>query len=267
MAKTTAISWCDSTVNPVVGCPGCELGEDCYARRMCARYGMRPGWPDDFGWPILKWTVMAEAYRWPDLTGTARPDKPWINGAPRLIFVGDLGDVFGASVVGPGRHAFADWIVGELTRMAASPHVFLLLTKWPEVAKDMLRGKQCPANVWLGVSVCDASTVHRIETLREVEVWHRFVSFEPLRGDMPGELDLRGINWAIVGGQSGKNWEKSMKYDWSAWCGWAEHIRTVCDQDGVPYFFKQKPGARPGEGPLLFGREYRGMPAALTKRG
>jgi protein gp37 len=261
MGKTTAIAWADSTVNPVIGCPGCELGGDCYARRFVARHEGRKGWPHRFHDPILKPEVMAEAYRWPDLAGTDRPDKPWLSGLPRLVFVSDLGDVFGA-IAGPYpqefRRSVRDWLRDELRRMAGSPHRFLILTKWPAVARGVLRGQQCPPNVWLGVSVCDASTKPRIAALlRNVDIQHRFVSFEPLRGAV-GNLDLRGIDWVIVGGQSGPGWLSPTHPE--PWPALAGEIRQSCVTYGVPFFFKQQPGAHPGSEPYLCGRQYREVP-------
>jgi protein gp37 len=261
MGKTTSIAWADSTVNPVIGCPGCEIVEDCYARRLVARHEGRKGWPLKFSEPILKHGAMDEAYRWLDLTGTERPDKPWLNGLPRMIFVSDLGDVFGA-IGGPYPQAFCDavrdWLLAELRRMAGSPHRFLMLTKWPGVARDVLYGKQCPPNFWLGVSVCDETTMHRIDTLQTIEGLHRFVSFEPLRG-RTGKVDLHGIDWVIVGGQSGPKWDAQTHPE--PWPELASEIRWYCVFDGcVPFFFKQQPGPRPGTEPYLRGCAYRNLP-------
>lgn len=96
MSKVTDIQWCDSTVNPVMGCSGCELWNNdrhtCYAGQLHVRWPRHPGFSTDFLTPKLFPGRMADAARWSDLSGCKRPGKPWLDGLPRLIFVSDMGD-------------------------------------------------------------------------------------------------------------------------------------------------------------------------------
>ena len=120
MGRKTTIPWCDSSVNPVVGCDGCELHHagveesHCYAARLVARYAGRPGWPASFDKPAIFAGRIEQACRWSNLTGKDRPDKPWLNGYPRTIFLGDLGDAFTESLP-------ADWLTPYLVPMARAP--------------------------------------------------------------------------------------------------------------------------------------------------
>mgnify|MGYP001310506246 CR=1 FL=1 len=118
MARTTAIQWCDSTVNPVMGCAGCELyvpgkGGPCYAGADHERKGQHSdGFAPEFLLPTVFPGRVAEAARWPDLRGTTRAGKPWLDGTPRLIFVSDMGDALSDAPFGrehePGR-----WVMAE----------------------------------------------------------------------------------------------------------------------------------------------------------
>jgi len=102
MPKDTNIHWCDSSVNLMMGCDGCELWREgsrhCYAGTLTLRHAGRKGWPESFDRPRLFPERLAGALRWPDLTGTARPGKPWLDGLPRVVFVNDMGDTFTESL-------------------------------------------------------------------------------------------------------------------------------------------------------------------------
>jgi protein gp37 len=99
--KDTNIQWCDSTVNPVAGCAGCELwtasAKRCYAGFLHTRFPTNPGFSPEFLKPKLFLGRMADAAAWPDLIGTRRPEKPWLDSLPRLIFVSDMGDALVSS--------------------------------------------------------------------------------------------------------------------------------------------------------------------------
>jgi len=130
VGKKTKIEYADSSLNLMMGCQGCELydpepGENhCYAASMIRRYAGRKGWPESFTEPAYFPERLEQVLKWSDLTGTERPDKPWLNGMPRVVFVNDLGDGF-APNVDPQR-----WLTKEaLIRMGDSPHIWLLLTK------------------------------------------------------------------------------------------------------------------------------------------
>jgi len=102
MGIKTNIEYCDSTINPIVGCEGCELWaagrpdeeQHCYAATLCKRWAGKKGWPAAFDQPEYFPGRMEQALGWPDLTGKERADKPWLNGYPRLIFLNDLSDTF-----------------------------------------------------------------------------------------------------------------------------------------------------------------------------
>jgi len=128
MAKTTDIQWADSALNLFVGCDSpCEIAEWCYARRLVERFAGRPGWPARFERPKLFPERLSPALRWPDLTGSDRPEKPWLDGMPRIVFVNDLAETFGPWIAGYLN------LLGKLcARMAESAHVWILVTKQPE---------------------------------------------------------------------------------------------------------------------------------------
>lgn len=167
---------------------------------------------------------------------------------PRKIFVNSMSDLFHESMPDDFlKNCFqvmekADW------------HVYQILTKRPErmlsFAKDY---RVIPAHIWLGTSVELAMYKTRIETLRKVPVKTRFISFEPLLGAI-GEVDLNGISWAIVGGESGHNY-RPVKLEW------VREIRKQCKEQGVAFFFKQWGGRTPKSGGrILDGKEWNEYP-------
>ena len=180
MARETDIEWCDSTLNLMMGCNGCELfnpktGEgDCYAFLLTRRYGGRKGWPASFDQPSLFLDRLESALRWPDLTGTKRPDKPWLDGLPRMIFLNDMGDTFTESLP-------IDWLLPILPRLAASPHHWMLLTKRGRRMRQLSEMCSLPGNVWPGVSVTTQARTRRIDELVKVKGGGpKWISAEPL---------------------------------------------------------------------------------------
>lgn len=248
MAKKTKIEWCDSTLNLSMGCDGCELWNrkagvsHCYAGRLTDRYGGGKGWPDQFESPRLFLNRLGPALKLPDLTGTERPDKPWLNGMPRLIFLGDMGDTWTESL------DTEQWILPALQRMAASPHQFLMLTKRPGRMAEFTERHPLPKNVWPMTTVTSQKTLMRAYWLRKVRGGGpKALSCEPLLGplDLSGYLGtllpsehgehnycVRGIDWVIDGGESGPN-ARPMHPDWP------RSLRDQCVEAGVPYFHKQ----------------------------
>lgn len=252
MGITTAIQWCDSTCNPAVGCAGCELHpEHCYAKQWCDRWAGRGGYPKRFESPELFPGRIEAALAWPDLTGRDRPDKPWLNGMPRVIFLCDLGDPFT-----PGLPR--EWLVKHVSEMAQR-HIWILLTKWPARMGTFVEWWQkrfrerWPRNIWLGTSVTSEQNVGRIAQLLQVPAPVRLVSMEPLLesirlplGDEIEEAERwqcgqRGcgmgmhgesIDWVIVGGESGPR-ARPCKVDW------IRSAREECKAAGVPCFIKQ----------------------------
>lgn len=266
MGQTTTIEWCDSTVNPVMGCAGCELWgkgrRTCYAGHLHERRAGQAGFAAAFTAPKLFPGRTADAAAWPDLTGTARPDKPWLDGRPRMIFVSDMGDALSErGVVGaddrpvPGGAVPFDFLKEEVVDAAVSPtgrrHRWLWLTKRPNRLQeffDWLRkehGLGVPANLWLGTSATTSGNVIRADTLAAVggpQAVH-FLSAEPLWEElrhMPLVID--GLAWVIAGGES-RQGGPARPFD----CDWARRLRDRCAAAGVPFFLKQL-GSNPHDG-------------------
>lgn len=266
MGKTTAISWCDSTVNPIMGCSGCELYPNhCYANALVTRHAGKKGWPDAFTKPKMFLDRVDEALAWKDLTGTERPDKPWLNGMPRIVSVNDLGDSFSPAVT----LAQTAKVVGMFSAFANSPHQWLFLTKWPKrmaTAVAMYTSRflrELPRNIWLGVSVTDQKTADaRVKELVKIPAAVRFVSAEPMLGRIEfrlfdtmvvdGREPASGgagygnggkranlISWIILGGESGPNFRTLDIVG-------LELAVNQCMEAGVRCFVKQDSGQRPG---------------------
>ena len=243
----TKIEWADRVWNPVAGCtivsPGCT---NCYAMRMAHRIGKSLGAKKKYG----GLTKVVNGH--PVWTGEVRLvesalDLPFRWKKPARIFVNSMSDLFHEDV--PDKWLFA--IMGPM--IAASWHTFLVLTKRPERMRAFIKKRGYPAfpNIWWGVSVEDRERLSRIGILRGTPAAIRFISFEPLLEDM-GEIDLRGIHWVIVGGESGPG-ARPMHPDW------ARSIRDQCRSAGVAFFMKQmnKKTAIPDD---LFIREFPDAP-------
>ncbi len=234
MAKGSGIEWTESTWNPVTGCskvsPGCK---HCYAERMAKRLqAMRqPNYADGFR-VALHEHVLQLPLAWKK---------------PQTVFVNSMSDIFHDEV--------PDDFIGRVfdVMRQARWNTFQVLTKRAERLETFGGQIDWPANVWMGVSVESREYLHRIERLRRTPACVRFVSFEPLLGPL-GDLNLDGIHWAIVGGESGPG-ARPMEESW---------VRDICDQcaaSGVPFFFKQWGGTHKRRaGRTLDGRTYSEMP-------
>jgi protein gp37 len=168
-----------------------------------------------------------------------------------MIFVNSMSDLF--------HHAVPDEFVLRVfeTMRRAHWHTFQVLTKRSERLAVMANDLTWPENVWSGVSVENHEYLYRIDHLRPVPAAVRFLSLEPLLGPLP-RLNLDGINWVIVGGESGPG-ARPMNRDWVL------DIHRQCETAGVPFFFKQWGGVRKHEtGRLLDGRTWDGMPRLAT---
>jgi protein gp37 len=238
VADGSAIEWTDATWNPVTGCTKITAGCDhCYAARFAERFRGVPGHPFESGFDL---TLRPERLRQP---------LSWRR--PRMIFVNSMSDLFHKDVP-------SDFVDGVFDTMEeAHWHVFQVLTKRSSLMQRYLERRYAerasPPNVWLGVSVEEAAAKSRIAHLREVPAAVRFLSIEPLIGPV-GEMDLTGIHWVIVGGESGPG-ARPMQIDW------AREVRNECERQGVAFFFKQWGGLRPKTGGReLDGREWNEMP-------
>jgi protein gp37 len=247
MADTT-IEWTDATWNPVAGCTVLTAGcTNCYAMRMAAR--LEAMGVDKYVGLTRKSGGRA---KW---TGKISLDHKALSvpaawSRPRRVFVNSMSDLFHQDV--PATFIADVWRVMQDTPR----HTYQILTKRPDLMAEIVPMLARLPNVWLGTSVEDARVLHRIDELRRVPAYVRFISFEPLIGSVAGS-DLAGIHWAIVGGESGPN---SRHMD-PAWVG---EIETMCRRAGTAFFFKQWGGKnKKVAGRLLNGRTYDEMPTTL----
>jgi len=234
MAQNSDIEWTEATWNPVTGCtkisPGCK---HCYAERMANRLAA-------MGVPQYRRGFEVAVH--PRLLSLPTQWKK-----PRVIFVNSMSDLFHEGV----PLGFVMQVFEVMER--AGQHTFQILTKRPETAERYAGQLPWPANVWLGTSVESALFLHRVRALRRIPAQTRFQSLEPLLGPLPS-LDLRGIDWVIVGGESGPG-ARTMKAEW------VTQIRDICLAQGVRFFFKQWGGVnKKRNGRLLEGRTWDEVP-------
>jgi protein gp37 len=235
MAQTSKIEWTDATWNPVRGCtkisPGCK---HCYAQTFAERFRGVKGHPYEQGFDLrLVPEKLADPFQW---------------SSPKTIFVNSMSDLFQPLV--PEEYVAK---VGSVMRHA-NWHTYQVLTKRSERMRDLLNGPlsevALQSHIWWGVSVEDRKHgLPRIAHLQTTNAEVRFLSVEPLLEDL-GELNLDGISWVIVGGESGPG-ARPMKREW------AESVQEQCEKAKVPFFFKQWGGVRKKvHGRLLNGRTY-----------
>ena len=228
MAAKSSIEWTDMTWNPVTGCVKVSQGcKHCYAERMAKRLmAMGSARYEDGFRPTLHDDLIDLPRRWK---------------APRTVFVNSMSDLFQEAVP-------ADFIRKVFDTMAACPqHSFQVLTKRAARLVELSGNLPWPENVWMGVSVESARAVNRVDHLRQVPAAVRFLSCEPLISSL-GNLNLEGIHWVIVGGESGPGARPMREV-------WVQDIRTQCESRGVSFFFKQWGGVRKER----FGRELNGQ--------
>jgi protein gp37 len=243
----TSIEWTDATWNPVAGCTVITAGcTNCYAMRMAARL-------DAMGQRKYRGLTRRSGRRavW---TGKVRTDEAALKvpaswSKPRKVFVNSMSDLFHDKV--PAAFIKRVWDVMKTTPR----HTYQILTKRPDRMADILRrdGFEVLPNVWLGTSVEDARVLDRLDHLRRVPAAIRFVSFEPLIGSV-AEANLKGIHWAIIGGESGPR-SRSMEPSW------VDEIEALCRRYHTAFFFKQWGGVnKKATGRLLRGQTFDEMP-------
>ncbi len=264
MAITTPIAWCDSVVNPVMGCnPTCELMDGrqaCYAFQGHQMRGNNPGWATDFFQPTLYEGRMKKAAGWRDLTGTKRiaikkiHPKPWLDGQPRMIFISDEGEalsdrncIYANGQPTPGGAVPFGFLKEEVIDAVVSPngqrHIWLWLTKRPERMAQFSEwllnshGILWPCNLWAGTTITAKRVLYRAEML--AHVGHadtvRFLSVEPLWEEVSLSDHLAHVAWVIVGGESKQCKGPSKLFE----CNWARRLRDECAAAGVAFFMKQ----------------------------
>lgn len=236
----TSIEWTDATWNPVAGCSVITAGcTNCYAMRMAARL-------DAMGVEKYSGLTRKSGGRavW---TGKIKLDEkslaiPMSWSKPRKVFVNSMSDLFHTDVP-------VEFIARVWRAMKETPrHTYQILTKRPDRMAEVLSRApfEILPNVWLGTSVEDERVLARLDDLRRVPAAIRFVSFEPLIGSVRAG-DLTGIQWAIVGGESGP---KARPMDEK----WVEEIHSLCVDAETAFFFKQWGGRNK----KAAGRRYRG---------
>jgi len=252
----TGIIWTEKTWNPVTGCKqitsGCAY---CYAKTIAER--MRgQAFPNGFGLTYRPHRLN-EPYRWKE---------------PTLAFVNSMSDLFWEEITDEYRDRVLDVIEDN------PQHQFQVLTKRHDVMLRYAKRRKLPANFWAGVTIEDAKNYAlRIEALRKVDAEIRFISFEPLIGDIGQSLDLSAIQWVITGGESGTHlWHPKLMEqralvlydrDVKKWLpkphavDWIRRIRDNAIINGTAYFHKQWGGSYPeAAGRVLDGRTWNEMP-------
>jgi len=234
MATKSAIEWTESTWNPVTGCTKISAGcKNCYAERMAKRLKAmgQPNYANGFNVTIQQ-HMFELPLRWK---------------TPQMIFVNSMSDLFHEKV----SNDFIFQIFDVMNR--AHWHVFQILTKRSDRLMNLSAVLKWSPNIWMGVTVENEDHTFRIDHLRKTTALTKFLSLEPLLGPLPN-LNLKGIDWAIVGGESGPN-ARPMKKEW------ATDILYQCKKQNVPFFFKQWGGVNKKKaGRSLEGRIWDDMP-------
>jgi len=237
MAVNSGIEWTESTWNPVTGCTKISAGcLNCYAERMAKRLKAmgQENYRNGFK-PTCHPHVLEMPLRWKK---------------PQMVFVNSMSDLFHEQV--PEEFIFDIFDIMN----KAPQHQFQILTKRAERLLKLAPSLRWAENIWMGVTVESADYKERIDYLRYTSAQIKFLSLEPLLGDL-GQLDLNGIDWVIAGGESGPG-ARPMQIEW------VRNIRKQCVSEDVPFFFKQWGGINKKKaGRILDGRIWNQMPLAV----
>ncbi|WP_282787733.1 DUF5131 family protein [Flavobacterium croceum] len=239
--KYSKIEWTDATWNPSTGCNKVTSGcKNCYAETMAKRLQAMgtQGYENGFEFTLM-----------PD-----RLELPKKIKKPTKFFVNSMSDLFHEKM----PFDFLDKVFETIEHTPI--HQYQILTKRENILEDYFRTRKVPKNVWLGVTVENSKTKNRIDALRNIDAEIRFLSIEPLIGNV-GKLNLENIHWVIVGGESGHK-ARPMKPEW------AIDIQRQCDEQGVAFFFKQwgtwgEDGvkrSKKANGRILLGKEWNEEP-------
>ncbi|MCR8649127.1 DUF5131 family protein [Leptospira interrogans] len=235
MNLQTGIEWTDMTWNPVYGCTKMSAGcKNCYAEDIAKKN-------ED------KWGKFSEVK-----VREYRLDDPEKIREPKLIFVNSMSDLFHENV--PSDFIFR---VFEVMRKN-SHHTFQILTKRPERLLNLDKSLYWTSNIWMGVSIENRAVYDRIDLLRESSAKIKWLSIEPLLESV-ADINLEGIDWVVVGGESGKN-ARTMKPEW------VQEVFKACREQKVPFFFKQWGGKSKWEsGRILNGKTYNEFPEGYLR--
>jgi protein gp37 len=237
----SSIEWTELTWNPTTGCDKLSAGcKFCYAEVMTKRLKAMGQEKYADGFKIIR-------------THDAELTRPFTWGGRKTVFVNSMSDLFHVNVPLP-------FIKKVFNTMNQCPqHKFQVLTKRAELLADYSAELNWTDNIWMGVSVEDYRVRDRIDYLRQCGAKTKFLSLEPLLGPLP-DMDLSGIHWVIVGGESGRK-PRPMQEEW------VEDIRKQCEIAGVAFFFKQWGGRnKKAAGRELNGRTYDEMPVEPSQR-
>jgi protein gp37 len=243
----TKIEWTNETWNISAGCTKMTDGcKNCYAEKMAKRLqavGVK-GYENGFDFNLMPWNL----------------DKPEKIKKPSMIFVNSMSDLFHEEM----PYDYLEKVFDVINKNRQ--HTFQILTKrYIRMYTYFLR-RPVPDNIWVGVSISDKSDIKlQLTFLRNIRATVKFVSFEPLLANV-GDIYLNGIDWVIVGGESGSN-GRQMKKEWVL------NIKRQCDEQGVPFFFKQwgtwgedgKKRSKRLNGRMLNGKVYDAMPEIETE--
>lgn len=236
MATKSQIEWTDMTWNPVTGCTKVSQGcKHCYAERMANRLQAMGVERYRNGFDVTLHEDLLDA------------PLRWVK--PRMVFVNSMSDLFHDVVP-------IEFIKRVFCTIERSPqHTFQVLTKRSERLASVASELLWPENLWMGVSVENQAVASRIDELRNVPAKIRFLSCEPLLGPLDG-LDLKGIHWVIVGGESGPG-ARPIREDWVI------SLLSQCERSNIPFFFKQWGGVRKlRTGRILNDRTYDEFPVS-----
>lgn len=241
MSTNSPIEWTEATWNPLTGCtkisPGCK---HCYAARLSNRLRAMGNRKYTNGFDLtLHESALEQPLSWKK---------------PQTVFVNSMSDLFQKGV----PLEFVQKVFAVMNE--AQRHRFQILTKRSDRLLEFNKKLQWGPNIWMGVSVENKDYTYRIADLRKTDAQVRFLSLEPLLGPLK-RLNLKGIDWAIVGGESGPG-ARPMDPDWVL------DIRDQCGKAGVPFFFKQWGGTNKKKaGRLLEGQTWDEMPLAAAAGG
>jgi protein gp37 len=245
MAIGSEIEWTEATWNPTSGCtkisPGCK---NCYAETLTKRL------------KAMGQQKYKKGFQYVEHPSDVNLPLTW--NKPKKIFVNSMSDLFHEnSIFEFTGKCFA-------TMIQADQHDYQILTKRPKRMAEFSElffeyfGHKIPNFMWMGVSIENQDYVSRIDDLRKVKCYTRFISFEPLIGSV-GKLNLRGIDWAIIGGESGHHYRPVQKE-------WIEEIIEQCKEQDVAVFFKQWGGFRPKAGGRIINRRKYSEYPKINKR-
>lgn len=237
MSTSSNIEWTQATWNPVTGCTKLSLGcQNCYAQRMAKRLQAIGASHYKNGFEVTQHTDAL--------------DIPFKWKKPKLIFANSMSDLF-------HREVSKEFILKIFDVMRRTNwHKYQILTKRPERLLELDKELPWAANILMGVTVESAEYKYRIDLLRKCRAKTKFLSLEPLLSDIP-DLDLSGIDWVILGGESGPNARKMQE-------SWVLSVKEQCLAQKVPFFFKQWGGVnKKAAGRQLQGQLYEEYPSIL----